>query len=165
MEGVCGLTYPLFIPGFETHDLEVKPSGLLRGPRLLLDGNTALKGPKRNQYVLSRPDGSKIVVKLKPTLLDPVPDVFVDGEKIPVVEPLTKLQLIWCGLPIVMLFIGGALGGLLGGGTYWANILVFRSEMSTAEKYILTGLISGIAVLIFLISSLILPGLIHGLFN
>jgi hypothetical protein len=159
------MTYPLFIPGFENHDIEIEPSGLIRGPRLLLDGKSAPRGSKRHQYVLTLPDGSKSVVHLKPSILDPVPKVIVDGDQIEVVEPLSAIQLIWSGLPIIMLFIGGAIGGLIGGGAYWINILVFRSEMSVAEKYILTALISAIAVVLFLITSVIFSGIIAGFFN
>ncbi len=159
------MSYPLFVAGFENHDLDVQPSGFVRGPRLLLNGNPAPRGNRRYQYVLTQPGGSKTVVQLKPSMLDPVPKVFVDGEQIEVVEPLSVFQLIWSGLPLVMLLIGGAIGGLIGGGAYWTNVLVFRSEMSTAERYILTALISGIAVVFFLIVSAFLPGILYGLFD
>lgn len=159
------MSYPLFVPGFENHDVEVKPSGFAHGPRLLLNGNPAPRGPKRHQYVLTLPSGSKSVVQLKPSLLDPVPKVMVDGEQIEIVEPLAVFQLIWSGLPLLLLFIGGAIGGLIGGGAYWTNLLVFRSEMRSAEKYILTALISGIAVVLFLIASAILPGILYGFFD
>ena len=159
------MSYPLFIPGFENHDIEIEPSGFIRGPRLLLDGNPAPRGPKRLQYVLTLPNGSKSIVQLKPSILDPVPKVVVDGDQIEVVEPLSAIQLIWSGLPIIMLFVGGAIGGLIGGGAYWINNLVFRPEMSTAEKYILTALISAIAVVLFLIASAIFSGILTGFFN
>ena len=159
------MTYPLYIPGFETHDVDVVPAGFVRGPRLLLNGNPAPRGPKRHQYVLTRPDRSKVLVHLKPSMLDPVPKVLVDGEQVEVVDSLPVIQLILSGLPLVMLFIGGAIGGLIGGAAYWLSLIVFRSEMSTAERYILSALISGIAIILFLILSAILPGILYRLFD
>lgn len=159
------MTYPLYIPGFENHEVKVLPAGFVRGPRLLLNGNPAPRSPRRNQYILTRPDGSKTLVHLKPSMLDPVPKVLVDGEQVEVVDSLPVVQLVWSGLPLLMLFIGGAIGGLIGGGAYWLNLIVFRSEMSTAERYILSALISGIAIIFFLILSAILPGILYGLFD
>jgi hypothetical protein len=157
------MSYPLFVPGLEHHDIEIQPSGFVRGPRLLLDGRPAPRGPKRHQYVLTRKDGSKTVVHLKPTLLDTVPKVIVDGEQIEIIEPLSPVQLIWSGLPLIMLFIGGAIGGLLGGAAAWTNVIVFRSEMNPGEKYILTALISGLAVVLFLIASVIFSRVFSGM--
>lgn len=158
-KGVSDMSYPLFIPGFENQEIDVVPSGFVRGPRLLLNGNLAPAGPGRNQYVLARPDGSKTIIKLKPTLLDPVPKVIVDGEQIEVVPSLGAMQLVWSGITLVLIFVGGALGGFIGGAAYWTNIIIFRSEMSRAEKYILTALVSGIALVLYLIASVLLSTL------
>ncbi|MDF1499875.1 MAG: hypothetical protein P1P76_05330 [Anaerolineales bacterium] len=153
------MSYPLFIPGFENQEIDVVPSGFVRGPRLLLNGIAASKGPGRNRYALARPDGSKTIIKLKPTLLDPVPKVIVDGEQIEVVPPLGAMQLVGSGITLVLIFVGGAVGGLIGGAAYWINIIIFRSEMSTAERYILTALVSGIALVLYLIVSMFLSAL------
>ena len=52
------MNYPINIDGFEGQTLEMKPSGMLAGPQLLVNGQPAAKGPKRGQMLLRRTDGS-----------------------------------------------------------------------------------------------------------
>ena len=72
------------------------------------------KGAKRGEYLIQRDDGSEAIAKLKYRFLDPVPNVVVDEAEIKVVEPLQWYQWLWAGLPILLVFGGGALGGALG---------------------------------------------------
>jgi hypothetical protein len=125
-----------------------------------MDGQPAPKGPKRNQYLITRDDGNKQLVKLKQVLIDPVPQVILDGEVIELVEPLSVLQWIWSAIPILLVFFGGAIGGGIGGATFWINTRIFRSEMSSVEQYILVGLASAIAVFVYLILSTVLLRLV-----
>ena len=48
----------------------------------------------------------------------------------------------WSGLPLLLLFIGGALGGACGGAGYALSAAVFKKAMPTPVKYVLSGLIS-----------------------
>ena len=157
------MTIPLYIEGFEHDDIEVQPSGFVRGPRLFLNGQPAPKGPKRNQYVLTRRDGTRTVVHLKPKLVDTIPKVIVNAEEIEIAEPLSPVRLVWSALPLILIFIGGAIGGLLGGAAAWTNVRVFRSEMSTVEKYVLTALTSGIAIVLFFIASVVFSRILSGI--
>jgi hypothetical protein len=61
---------------------------------------------------------------------------------IQVVPALQWYQYIWMGLPIVLLFMGGAVGGFCGGLAAVTSSRIFRSERAEATKYALTGLIS-----------------------
>jgi hypothetical protein len=151
---------PFQLEGYTGQVLEVKTAGWFSGPKLLLDGQPAPKGPKRNQYLLPREGGLKQLVQLKQLFIDPVPQVIVDDEVIRLVEPLSLVQWIWSGLPIILIFMGGAIGGAVGGAAFWVNTRIFRSGMSTAEQYILIGLASAIAVFLYLILSAIFLRLI-----
>lgn len=151
---------PLEIEGLSGHQLEVEPAGWYSPSRLFMDGQPAPKGPKRNQYLITRDDGNKQLVKLKQVLIDPVPQVILDGEVIELVEPLSVLQWIWSAIPILLVFFGGAIGGGIGGATFWINTRIFRSEMSSVEQYILVGLASAIAVFVYLILSTVLLRLV-----
>lgn len=144
---------PLELQGFEGHELIVEAASWLSGPKLKLDGKPAPKGPRRNLYLLQRNDGIKQVVQLKQVFIDPVPQVIIDDEVIHLVKPLSVLQWLWSALPIILAFIGGALGGGIGGAAFWINAHIFRSEMSAMEQYLLTGLTTAISVFLFLILS------------
>ena len=56
----------------------------------------------------------------------------------------------WCGLPLLLLFIGGALGGACGGAGYALSAAVFKKAMPTPAKYVLSLLISMTAFGIYL---------------
>jgi hypothetical protein len=150
---------PLEIDGV-SGSLEVEPSGWFSPARLFIDGRPAPKGPKRNRYLITRDDGIQVLLQLKQVFIDPVPQVLLDGEVIQLVEPLSVFQWIWSAIPIVLVFLGGAIGGGIGGAAFWINTRIFRSEMNIAEQTILTGLVSGIAFFFYLILSTIFVRLI-----
>ena len=50
-----------------------------------------------------------------------------------------------CGLPLILLFVGGALGGACGGLGYGISTAVFKKAMPTPVKYVLSVLISAAA--------------------
>jgi hypothetical protein len=82
--------------------------------------------------LLQRNDGRQIVAKWKPRLLGlDVPQLIVDDKVIDIVEPLKWYQWVWVGLPILLVFIGGALGGLIGAIGAIINAKVFRTEMNS----------------------------------
>jgi hypothetical protein len=144
---------PFDLEGFEGHELVVEAASFFSGPKLKLDGKLVPKGPKRNLYLLQRNDGIKQIVQLKQVLIDPVPRLIVGGEVIHLVQPLSVFQWVWSAFPIILIFLGGALGGGIGGAAFWINARIFRSEMSTIEQFILTGLTTAITIFLYLILS------------
>jgi hypothetical protein len=145
-------TYQLSLPGFEGRRIEVRASGFFTGYKLLLDGSPAPKGPRRGQMLLRRNDGTEILAAWKPMGLGlDVPQLQIEGTTISLVSPLRWYEWIWAGFPFVLLFIGGALGGLLGGVALAVNAKLFRSEFSTPTKYLFSGVVSAAAILTFLL--------------
>jgi hypothetical protein len=128
---------PLRLEGFEDHHLAIETAGFFRGARILIDDQAPPRGQRPNHYVLRRSDGFKIVAELRQSFLDPVPRLLVDGRPITLAEPLPPIQWLWSGLPVALMFVGGALGGAIGVAAFWTNLRVFRSEFSGPEKYIL----------------------------
>jgi len=145
------MKYDIDLRGFENRDLFVESAGFLGGPRIIIDGKPAPKGSKRGQYILTDNNKFKVVVQIRQVFLDPVPQLIVDGQVVKLAESLNALQWIWSGLPIILVFLGGALGGVLGATAFWLNTRIFRSEMSSVEKFILTGIVSAIAVIVFFV--------------
>ncbi len=149
-------TYQLSLPGFEGRRIEVRASGFFTGYKLLVDGSPVAKGPKRGQMLLRRNDGTDVLAAWKPMGLGlDVPQLQVEGTTIPLVRPLLWYEWIWAGVPFVLLFIGGALGGLLGGVALAVNVKLFRSEFSTPMKFLFSGVVSALAVLTFLLIAML----------
>jgi hypothetical protein len=148
--------------GFEGRQLMVKSAGFFSGPRLLLDGQPAAKGPKRGQLLLRRNDGSPVIAQLRGVFIDPIPQVTIDGKAIKIAEPLPWYVWVWSGLPLVLLFLGGALGGGLGAVAMTINGRIFRADMHSALKFAITGAISLVTMLLFFTLAIILNQAIRG---
>ncbi len=148
------MLYTVALEGFEGRDIAVELAGVFSAPRILVDGEPAPKGQKAGDVVLRRNDGRESVARLRTTnFLDPVPHLIVDDHSYQLVEPLKWYQWIWGGLPIVLLFSGGALGALFGSVGVIINSRLFRSQMNPVLKYLATAGVSlGLGVAVFAIA-------------
>lgn len=147
-----GKTYPLTIEGFTGQTIEMVPPGLLSPAKLLVNGAPAPKGPKMGQMLLRRADGREVVAKWKLQMLGTdIPNLEVDGKVIRIVPPLKWYEFTWAGIPILLLFIGGAVGGGVGAVGTIMNVKIFRSSMPAIAKYFLALLVFAMAMLLWLI--------------
>lgn len=153
------MLYPVDIEGFESRQLAIKAAGLFLtpGPKLMIDGQLAPKGPQRGQYLLRRNDGTEVVAQLRSVLLgfDPVPQLIIEDQQISVVEPLRWYEWLWSGLPLLLLLLGGGLGALAGGVAFTVNIRVFHSQMSSFTKYAAAVAVSIAAVVAYFVLAVI----------
>jgi hypothetical protein len=95
--------------------------------------------------------GAEKIIQTRYNLVDPVPTLKIDGEAVNLLEPLQWYEYAWSGLPILLVFAGGLLGGLVGGIATMANGRLFRSERGSIAKYGLAGLITVAAVALFFV--------------
>jgi hypothetical protein len=49
---------------------------------------------------------------------------------------------LWSGVPLLLLFVGGALGGILGGVAVTLNVRILRSDMNGIQRYGATAFVS-----------------------
>ena len=155
------MSYPAKIEGFEYQNIEVQ-TGFWTGPRLLVNGEPAPKGSKRGEMILRRDDGRQVTASWKPQFLGlDVPQLVVDGRTVQLVEPLKWYQWVWGGWPIVLLFVGGALGAIAGMLGAVINARIFRAEISEILKYVVTGVVSILAVLVYFVAAISLSLMIN----
>ena len=139
----------------------LRTAGFFSGAKLFLNGN-AIKG-KRGKYVLRDGQGKEFTVKVKANIFDPIPKLDIDGEQIQLARPLAWYENLWMGLPIILIFIGGALGALVGVSATYSSSRIFRSDRKTPAKYLLTGLISVASVIVFFAIAVVIQLLVHGM--
>lgn len=144
------MKYPVQIPGFEGQTVEVQSGGLFSGAKLFINGKQVDKGPGRGEMMLTDSYGSKLIATWRNNFLD-VPNLFMEGKVIRVVEPLKWYEWMWNGLPVALVFVGGALGGALGFLAVSININAFRSQQDGILKYSITGVVSFMAIVLYLI--------------
>ena len=154
------MQYPVTIEGFEVSEIVLETPGIFSGAKLLVNGQPAPKGEKRGQYLLQQDDGTQVPAKLKGSFLDPVPQIVINDKVIKVVEPLKWYQWIWAGLPILLIFIGGFIGAIFGVVATSFSTRVFRSEMSAVLQYVLVGVISIVAVVVYFIIALMISSVL-----
>lgn len=152
--------YPLNLEGFEGQNIEGTVS-FWTGPKLLVNGAPAPKGSKRGEMLLQRNDGRQVTAAWKPQLLGlDIPQLTVDGKTINLVEPLKWYQWVWGGWPLFLLFLGGALGALAGILGFIINTKIFRGNLGSLLKYVLTGVVSVLAVIAYFIAASLFTALI-----
>ena len=131
---------PVRLPGMEGQVITLRSAGMFSGPKLLLNGEPAVK--EGGFFQLRSNAGSILGVKFKARFLDPIPNLEVGGETIQLAPALEWYQYVWMVIPVTLVFMGGAVGGLCGGLAAAMSSRIFRSDHSEAVKYGLTGLIS-----------------------
>ena len=145
-------------PAFKTQRLAVETAGFFRGPRLLVNGTPAEK--HKGRYSMPSDSGVTTPIELKYNFLDPIPKIKIGDELLELARSLTWYEYLWIGIPIVLVFTGGAIGGFVGALAAYTSARVFRSDRSTPMKYGLTALISVSAVIAFLVLAVLFQMLI-----
>ena len=133
---------------FQTKNLTIRPAKWLSAK--LLQKGEPVEG-KRGKFEVRDDQGQLHTVKLTSIFIDPIPKVSIDEEDIGIVEPIAWYEYTWAGLPIVLVFIGGALGAVCGMMAMYSNTRIFRSDRGAVTKYFLSGAISFGYTLLFIV--------------
>ena len=104
---------------------------------------------RRRKYRVKDDDGTQNEIILKNRLLDAIPLLIINGNKIEIIRSLKWYEYLWIAIPAVLLFIGGAIGAFLGTVGTLTNSLIFRKFNSKIAKYLLTGTNTAIAYFFF----------------
>jgi len=155
------MDYPIDgIPGFEGHQVLLRPAGLFSSVKLIVD-NEELK-PMGRKYTLHRNDGTEVQAQLRSNFVDPIPQLIVEGKVYSAIKKMAWYELVWSGLPVLLLFVGGALGAFCGLVAVYANNRIFRSGLQPVLKYLVTGMISAAALVIYFILAMLITLAIQG---
>lgn len=136
-------------PAFKAQRLTVEAAGVFHGPRLLLNGTVVKK--QKGRYTVTTDSGVETTIQLKYIYLDPIPKIKIGEETFEIASSLKWYEYVWIGIPIVLMFSGGAIGGLCGGVAAYASGRLFRSDRSSLAKYGLSALITMGAVVAFVV--------------
>jgi hypothetical protein len=136
-------------PAFKSKRLSVETASIFAGPKLLLNG-VAMKR-KGLSYGVGSDSGEEIKIQLKYNFLDPIPTLKIGEETIELAKPLQWYEYAWIGVPMLLVFVGGALGGFVGAGSTVVNGRIFRSDRGAVYKYAVAGVTTLVGVVVFFV--------------
>ncbi|EOC2780483.1 hypothetical protein O5903_00310 [Escherichia coli] len=95
-------------------------------------------------------NGSPAIVEIK-SVIDPIPTIVIDGERISLASPMTWYEYVLLCLPFLLIFIGGAIGGFVGIVGAMINASIIRGQGSIVARYGGTLLVTFICYLVFFV--------------
>lgn len=138
------MLYPFEHEYFQGRSLAVSTGGFFQSA-CLFENDEKING-KRSKFIVNDNQGVPREIKIKTNFLDPVPKIEIDGTTIQLARSLAWYEYLWMGLPIMLIFAGGALGAMFGVGATYSSGRIFRSERKASIKYLLSGVVSISAV-------------------
>jgi hypothetical protein len=146
------MRFPLVIAGLDPQRLSVESGGWRREPVVMQDDRPVPKDPVSDRTILQKSDGGEVAVLVRRSalLVDPVPYVEVDGKPIQIAPDLRWNEVAWISAPLLLAFVGGLLGALIGACAAVANLWVIRAA-NGRRGFRRTALITIAAASVFLI--------------
>jgi len=89
------------------------------------------------------------LIYVKPTFPDPAPRITVNGKKVEFVPQLNWYEYILAGVPVVLVFTGGLIGGVIAAGACILNFQIIRGDRPKPIKY---SMVIGVSVLSILLA-------------
>lgn len=145
-------------PGFKRQRLSVRTADPAMGPALLLNGTVILHTP--SECTLIDDFGEVVSVQFSPELMGHLPTLKLDGESIALIHSLTWDEYVWSSLPLLLVFVGSALGAVIGYFGVLINIKIMRTGRSALVRYGLTSVTNLFSLLVLLLVALTLEPLI-----
>ena len=150
------------LSAFPNSNFEIEKS-VLTGKLKLQKDNIQVEQSKEKGKPFLVPDETGEVIKVFPkiSLPDFVPALEIDGKIIHIFEKLKWFQYLLGGIPILLLFWGGALGGAIGALGAITSFQMFRKEGTETTKYLkVIGIVLASFILYAILVSLLF-GLIY----
>ena len=131
------MQYTVSLPGFENQNVVVRMSGLGK-PSLLINGNAVKTAGFKRKMLIRRDDQLEVVAEWKNSFIGDVPKLIVDNTIYQIAPPSPWYVIAWCMFPLILIFIGGALGGLCGGLACATSLSIFRLSIPLVLKFLIT---------------------------
>ena len=128
------MQYPLLLPD-AAQPLSVQTGIWGDNPVLLAGG--VLVPETSGAFVVPAKRGGNFTIRFKNAFLDTVPIAYVNDNAVRLAPPLAWWQYLLCALPLGLLLVGGATGGLIGAICAYGNVALFRGLQAVRASAIL----------------------------
>lgn len=140
---------PIEASGFEGRNLKIIDNGIFKPYDIFIGGQKVRR--TKFKYIVTDNNGKEIEIKFIWNFLFDPGKVSIRNQVFVIKDPLRWYQYIWSGWPILMIFVGGAIGGSLGAAAVTINTQIFRTKLHGFLKYLVAFFISIFAFMIWLI--------------
>jgi hypothetical protein len=147
------MDYPFTLPSHPELKLSLREGGLFTGPKILKDGVPLNRA--KGFYLVSLADGSSLQLKIKIGLDLLTPKIEFAGKVIEVMPSLPGFWVAWAYIPLLLLFVGGAIGGLCGGAASYATLSTLRSDLPKFIRYSIVLIAPPLAFLAYFAAALL----------
>ena len=148
------MDYPFTLPGHADLNLSLRPGGVFTGAKILKDG-VPIKRSKA-LVLVPLPDGSSLELKIKVEFDMCTPKILFAGQEIEIMPPLPAFWVVWAYLPLLLIFMGGAIGGLCGGAAAAGTLSALRSDMPRGARIAIAILAPPLAFLAYLTAAFLI---------
>ena len=152
------MIYKFLLPDFPNAEFGLETSIWSGKSKLYMDDKPLeqLK-EKGTPFLIPTADGGVVKAYTRPALPDIIPVLEIDGVKYRIVEKLQWYQYALGALPILLVIVGGAIGGVFGAVGVVTNYNIFRGEGSETSKYLkVIGIVVAMYALYFVIATFVL---------
>jgi hypothetical protein len=149
------------LPGSTTASCRLEKSMWLGQLRLWYQGREIPRSKEQGKPFLipGAASGKPVRVQVKGGGLD-LPSIDVDGVQVLLGRPLTTIEYVIGGIPLVLVFLGGAIGGASGAVGAMLNYRVMREATSVSSKVLGVITVSGLSFLAYLVLASIFHSLV-----
>lgn len=132
-------------------EIEIERSSFLGKTQVKVNGESVEKQIEGNYYPIRQGKGKNKVKQMKilGSSYDGVPRVYIDGEKVQAARKLFWYELLVSCAPLVLVFMGGTLGAVLGATGTVVCLNVIRREYSYFYRLLLILAITLITVALY----------------
>lgn len=155
------MKYNFTLPDFPNVSFEIESSIWTGKSKLTQNGVIVEQSKEKGKPFLIKTAEGLLIKAFPKNTADFSLTLEINGKKYRVAEKLKWYEYTIGALPILLLFVGGMIGGAIGGGCMVINFSIFREDGTILSKYTkvigITGLCYGVY---FLVSTFLL-----GMFN
>lgn len=146
------------LPGSSTASCRLEKSFWLGQLRLWCQGREVPRSREKGKpFLIPGLNGTHSRLHVKGSGWDYLPKIEVDGTQVLLGRPLSTLEYVLGGIPLLLMFLGGAIGGASGAvGTVY-NYRVLRANTSVPMKVLGVVAVTGLSLLTYLV----LAALVH----
>ncbi|MDX1963503.1 MAG: hypothetical protein SFX18_10140 [Pirellulales bacterium] len=145
------MRYRLHIPGFENDVVEIERGKWFTGPELFVNNQPMAKETKNGGFLLESSAGKKYTAKWEQdffAMLD-VPRIVIEGVSYGAVKRLQWYEILFWGLPLLLIMLDKVLGTVVGVIGFNVNLLLARSKLPTFGKWFLGIIVSVLSLLTY----------------